>query len=224
MATNRRARNWERPVQGTEGLERLAGLLERLVERPPRATRQPAFRVPDFDGRTDVQFFIRRFEDVSEANEWTPQAALLHLRGALKESAAYCGRADSVPGVFQALITRFGVSTREARTRLASVQKASQSSLAEHSWEVDRLVQIAYGGLPEEQRQQLALDTFVASVGNPSLQRHLLAVNPATLEEAVRAGGEYLQVKTPYQVGVRQVEGEDGVAVQPIEDPIATST
>ena len=40
------------------------------------------------------------------------------------------------------------------------------------------------------------MDSFASTIGNGYLQRHLLAVPSETLEEAVRAGNEYLQIHT----------------------------
>lgn len=51
-----------------------------------------------------------RFSEISEANEWPEGAALVHLREALKEESPNCRRARIVPGVFEELIVRYGVT------------------------------------------------------------------------------------------------------------------
>ena len=45
-------------------------------------------------------------------------------------------------------------------------------------------------------RRTLSLDTFSSTIGNGYRQRHLLAVPADTLEDAVHAGNEYLQIQT----------------------------
>ena len=58
----------------------------------------------------------------------------------------------------------------------------------------------------------MKLETFCSTLGYMPLQRHLLAVPTHTLEDAVRAGNEFLQIKPGGEKGgnisVRQVEGE----------------
>ena len=83
--------------------------------------------------------------------------------------------------------------------------------------EVERLVSLAYGDLPEVHRNGMALETFSSTLGNAYLQRHLLAVQAGTLGEAVRAGNEFLQIRASTEhsssrssTAVRTVDEEDG--------------
>ena len=41
----------------------------------------------------------------------------------------------------------------------------------------------------------MALEVFANTLGNAYLQRHLLAVGPRDLDEAIRAGNEFLQIR-----------------------------
>ena len=54
--------------------------------------------------------------------------------------------------------------------------------------EVQRLTDIAHPNLPAEYWTNMVLDTFLNSLGNATLQRHLLVVNTPTLEVAVWDG------------------------------------
>jgi hypothetical protein len=56
----------------------------------------------------------------------------------------------------------------------------------------------------------MALETFSNTLGNANLQRHLLAVQPFTLEQAVRAGNEFHQIRSPALPGaaIRAVDDE----------------
>jgi ATP-dependent Clp protease ATP-binding subunit ClpA len=47
----------------------------------------------------------------------------------------------------------------------------------------------------------MALETFSNTLGNAYLQRHLLAIQATTLEQAVRAGNEFVQIKPPTMPG-----------------------
>lgn len=192
--------------------DRLVQILEQLVagqQDRPRAPPQ-SFKPPEFDGKGDVEFFIRRFNEVVEANEWNDRAELLSLRACLKEGAVDCGKADDARGVKRALRARYGTSPREARNKLLSLKKDYKTGLQEHAGEVEGLVELAFADLPDRTRQEMALETFGNTLGNAYLQRHLLAVRPETLEEAVRTGNEFLQIRPTSHTGVRSLAEEEG--------------
>lgn len=221
---NRRTRSAERPLPEEGGeIGRLADLLERLMVRPavqPQPQRE-TFKAPEYTGQGDVEFFIRQFEDVAEANGWNHGAALLHLRAKLKESAQDCGQGQTVDAIFTALRSRFGTSVREARTKLSDIRRQPRTTLHEHALEIERLVGLAYPTLPYEHRQEMCMDKFMNTLGNAYLQRHLLAVHTPDLEAAVRAGNEYLQIKNSVaNVSLRAIiadEEEEAQQVSPVQ-------
>ena len=212
MERERRARSVGRQGAQEELFEQLAGALrelrnERPVERPEQ------FKPPQFDGNGDVELFIEHFNEVATTNRWTERAASLHLREALKGNAQEYGRPGNMEAIFAALRSRYGLSPKEARSKLSTLKKEQRGSLHDHAAEVERLVRKAYQELPEATRNDLMLDTFCSSLGNASLQRHLLAIRPQTLPEAVQYGNEYLGVKTeraqPDSVKIRIVENDE---------------
>jgi hypothetical protein len=148
------------------------------------------------------------------ANEWRHGAAVLHLREALKDGAQDCGRAGDLHLIFNALRARYGLSSREARARLSNLKKDSRTSLQEHAVEVERLVSVAYEDLPAVHRAGMVLETFSNTLGNAYLQRHLLAVDPVNVEAAVRAGNDFLQIRSAPERGrglptVRGIDEEE---------------
>jgi hypothetical protein len=188
-------------------LDRLTNALERLGQGQARPA--VAFRTPTFDGQGDVELFISQFQEVAAANQWEEVAVLLHLREALKENARDCGRAPTTGGILTALRARYGLSPREARTRLNTLHRDHTTTLQEHAMEVQRLVGVAYADLPLHNRMNMVVDMFCSTLGNAYLQRHLLAVPTPTLEHAVQAGNEFLQIKPSSVRGnVRVVEEE----------------
>ena len=178
-----------------------------------------------------MSYFTRQFLDVAQANEWNQAATLLHLRESLKGNAQDCGNAETADGVLQALQARFGLSVREARCQITALRKNPKTTLQEHAAEVSRLANIAYADLPRDNKQRRILDLFQSTLGNAYLQRHLLAVNTPTIEEAVRAGNEFLQIK-PMSMPNSNIctiedDEEDRMGVQevrttPIEEMIKT--
>ena len=175
-------------------LGRLTDILEGMQLEQRHHARQQ-FKPPHYRGDGDVELFIRQFQMVAEANEWTQLATLLHLRECLEEKAQACGRADTPMGIFVALRSRFGLTPREARSRLAGLRRDSRCPIQDHAVEVERLVQIAYAELPEHLRAEMTKETFCGSLGSVPLQQHLLAAQPVNMEEAVKYSNEFLQVK-----------------------------
>ena len=142
-----------------------------------------------------MDYFITQFETVQAANEWSRAATFLHLRESLKDGAQDCGRPDSIEGILSALKARYGVSPREARTRLTTIRRDPKVTLQEHATEVQKLIDIAYEDLPVRNREAMILETFCNTLGHIHLQSHLLAVGPVTLEAAITAGNEFLHLR-----------------------------
>ena len=91
---------------------------------------------------------------------------------------------------------------------------------------MERLVNIAYGDFPPDHRAGRKLETFCNTLGYIPLQKHLLAVPTHTLENAVRAGNEYLQKKPPNKrrnTNVRRIGDEEEEEVEnPAEKALTT--
>ncbi len=209
----RRARSAGRPENPGEILYRLTEVLQNVISNPlppPRAEREK-FKPPSFDGTGDVNFFIHQFEDVASANEWGMGPARIHLRAALRDSATTCGQAETVEGIIAALRARFGMTSREAKAKLVTLKRDSKTTLQEHAEKVEKLVSIAYAEFPRQHKEEMKLDLFQTTLGHPYLQRHLLAIQAPTLEAAITAGNDYLQIKTYTDGGasIRQVEEDE---------------
>ena len=152
------------------------------------------YRPPQYDGRTDVELFIQQFHDVRAANGWDNAAALLHIRSCLVGDAVDCGSGATANEIQTSLRARFGLSERQARDRLSSLQKGQSQSLQALSVETERLVAVAYPGVAVAVRTTLAMDAFTRALNDTGLKRHLLLANAATLTETVRCAEEFLQV------------------------------
>ena len=194
MANRGRARSADRAGQQEELFGQLIGVLRDLrMERP--VERREMFKPPQFNGEGDVELFIQHYTEVAAANQWNDMAALLHLREALQEGAQEYGRAGDIEGIFTALRSRYGLTTKEARSRLNNLKRDHRRSLHDHAVDVERLVRKAFAELPDETQASMMLDSFCSSLCNAALQRHLLAIQPDTLTAAVQHGNEFLQIK-----------------------------
>ena len=211
----------DRTDSQTEVLGELVHVLRDLRLNQPAVDRPGQFKAPEFNGEGDIELFIQHFEQVAAANGWNILATLLHLREALKGEARECGRPDNVAAVFELLRGRYGLTAREARSRLSSLKRDVRCPLHDHATLVEKLVRRAYEELPADLQANMMLDMFCSSLGNAALQRHLLAIRPNTLTEAVQHGNEYLQVRAergPTESKVRNVDDSDE------EDKIASTS
>ena len=125
---------------------------------------RPEIRPPRFSGEGDLKLFIKQFEDVAEANGWTPKQRTLHIRSQLTGDAQGCGHGDSYDEILEDLHARFGVSKRQARDRLAVLKIKPGQSIYRQATEVTRLVEVAFPTLADADRQALALEHFIQSL------------------------------------------------------------
>ena len=167
-------------------------------------------RPPSFSGEGDLTLFLKQFEDVADANGWTPKQRTLHIRSQLTGDAQGCGHGDNYCEIVEDLHARFGVSKRQARDRLAVLKMKTSQSIYSQAAEVTRLVEVAFPTLADADRRAMALEYFTRAWESKSMQRHLLAVAPHTLKDAVQAIEEYLAVSgseaTPRAMPVEQTE------------------
>lgn len=152
------------------------------------------FKPPTYDGTTDVELFIRQFTDVQAANEWNDAATLLHLRSSLVDDAVDCGSADTTPAILASLRARFGLTDRQARDRLSTLQRKPSQSLQALGLEAERLVTLAYPNVAANIRVTLSIDAFTRALDDKSLKRHLLVAQANTMADTVRRAEEYLQI------------------------------
>ena len=155
------------------------------------------FKPPRFDGVGDVELFLEQFGDVAEANMWTPAQSTLHMRSQLDGPARGCGRGKDMEEIGASLRSQFGTSARRAKDCLLHLKRDAKQSMFEHGAEVSRLVSLAYPQLSRGDREEMCLDYFLRSFDSKSLQRHMLAVQPTNLQQAVGAAEEYFSVGGP---------------------------
>lgn len=175
-------------------MEQLAQLLEQALRERPAAA--PAFKPPKFDGTGDVELFLEQFEAVQVANAWADGAALLHLRSSLEGSAREYGRGATLPLVQASLRGRYGLTTQQARDRLASLHWERGQDLHALGVECKRLTNLSYPDVPDNHREVLAVQAIKRCLGNKALAQHLLAVQVDTVEGVVNAAKAFLQAGT----------------------------
>ena len=157
------------------------------------------FKAPSFSGEGEL--FLSQFEDVARANGWSEDQQTLHLRAQLQGPAQGCGRGQNKAEIIEDLRARFGMTCRQAKDRLAMLRRGPRQSLHDLCTEIVRLVDLGFPSLPRADQDSLVLDNFLRAVGNRALQRHMLAIKPATPREAVIAAEEFFTIPGPEGTG-----------------------
>ena len=221
MATNTSAAD-----STATAIERMTEALQGLLLRVPRQNHreeQVRLQPPVFNGNGDVELFIQQFEAVADISYWQADVALLKLRESLVEQAKECSRGETVAEVYNTLRLRYGITPREARAKLRDLCRNVKTSLQEHAAEVERLVNIAHQNVPGDNRQEMMLESFLSSLGHLALHRHLLAVNPQTLEAAIRSGNEFLRSGVQGRSDAVRVVDQEDTMVQNIQNDMTLS-
>jgi len=176
-------------------------------------------RAPIFSGEEDVEQSITEFSGMAAICRWPNRVTLIQLRLCLTGPAKPYGISQDVGDIFEALRARFGLTARDARVQLQGLRRNPKTNLREHVTVVDRLAQVAYGDLPADSRQSLALDAFLQSNNNLGLKQHLLVAEVETMERALRLGNAYFQADSVCRPGmtIQQVGADDDVSTSPMK-------
>jgi hypothetical protein len=184
--------------------------MEELVDKLTQAGRsKDKFKPPKYNGDSDVELFIDRFLDISDANDWRPRETIIHLKSCLEGAATDCSGGCDLEEIIGSLRSRFGLTAKQARVKLSQLQKNSKQSYHELGSEVNRLVNIAY---PEQTRAfitETSLEVFSRALCHKSLQQHLLARPHDTLTEAIKICEEFMQVETAIKTSVSHIDAKE---------------
>jgi len=164
-----------------------------------------------------VEQFITEFSDVAAICRWPPRVTLIQLRLCLTGPAKPYEIGQDVDDILEALRARFGLTARDARVQLQSLRRNPKTNLREHATVVERLAQVAFGDLPADSRQSLALDAFFQLINNLGLKQHLLVAEVETMERSLRLGSAYFQAGSTCRPGTtaQQVGADDKVSTSP---------
>ena len=81
-----------------------------------------------------------------------------------------------------------------SRDRVAALKIKTSQSIYNQAVENTRMVKVAFLTLADAGRRAIALEYFTRAWESKNIQRYLLAVAPATINDAVQAIEEYLAV------------------------------
>lgn len=166
-------------------------MIDRSVERIEPPALPPVkveIKALVYDDSTNIELFLHQLHGVTKLGEWLESLRLLQMRGAQKNLTYEFGIGKTVEETIDARRARFGLCHEEVMQQLASFRKDSRTTPKEHAVMVVKLANVTYGCLPQNHRQELRLESFMASINHVGLQRYLLAIGGETIEAALRSG------------------------------------
>lgn len=115
----------------------------------------------------------------------------------MTDDAVDCSRGATTDVIYANLRARFGLTVKQARERLSSIEKTPNQTLQALSVEAERLVAVAFPQLAAQDRATLAIDAFIRALDNKGLKRHLLVAGQShwlTLSQAQRSSSKSVGV------------------------------
>lgn len=80
------------------------------------------------------------------------------------------GRGETTEAIFSALLTKYGIRTRQARDWQLSLSRDAQRSVSNFRVEIRHLVKLAHPTLPAAGRAVFTVEYLRRSMGNRQLQ------------------------------------------------------
>ncbi len=158
--------------------------------------RVPILRPKEFDGKGSWTEFIRRFNTVALANNWSYVTKGDQLKNCLvgeagsivhRNPASICWTYDDVVAQVGAV---FGPSKDHQFMLLEKLERRKRKrgeALHVLRDDICELVDMAYPSASAERRHAVCVERFIRALDNPKVVHKLLELDPKTLDEAFRA-------------------------------------
>ena len=195
---------------------------------PPEKRGNPAEgrSLGTFNGQTDLDFFLVRFETCSKDFGWSKSEKVFHLMNTLTDSAEpivkEVGSDGTLEFILELLQSRFGNKLRVEKfpTVLRNRKRGCNESLQELFLNLCRLWFLASGeGSEEKFPEKYFRNIFVDALNDREFRRSVLVQNPGTMEEAYRVATQLEAIDVYYNTPVadsshvkprvRQLDRED---------------
>ena len=145
-----------------------------------------------FNGRTDLDTFLVRFETCSRHFGWSKSKRAFHLMNALTESAEpilkEVGPAGTMERILELLQNWFGnkANFEKVHADLQNRRRSRSESLQDLYLDLCRLRALASSTSDEKFPEKYFRNIFVDALNDREFRRDVLIQNPGTMEEAYR--------------------------------------
>ena len=131
---------------------------------------------------------------MASANDWNNTQRTLHLRSQLTGDVQGCGQEDDYKEIVEELYTRFELSKRRTRYKLATLKIKANCQYTDRQQRSPVLVGVPFLSLADADKRTMGLKHFTEAWKSMGIQRHLLAVAPTTIKDEAQAAEDYLAI------------------------------
>ena len=180
-----------------------------------------------YDGRSDLDSFLTKFERCSNYFEWSEEDQVFQLTNALTDNAAYIVKEVGPNGkkdeIIDLLKIRFGnqLLTEKFRVELQNRKRRKGETLKELYLDLSRLKVNAFGNDAGEKYPDIYFrDIYVNALGDKELRRAVLLQKPTTMEAAYNISCQ-IEAIDAYNTPVSEVSrSRHRLQVVEDEDPV----
>jgi len=159
----------------------------------PRKNQQ-YLRLAKYDGRTEVEAFLRRFETCARHNGWSDVDRLNHLMVSLSAPADQIlweydsNTLKTWSDLVQRLRARYGSAEQASlhQTQLATRRQRPDEGLNDLVLDIRRLMTLAYPNCGLEHGEVLAVRAFLDAMRDQSLALKIREREPVSLDQAFK--------------------------------------
>ena len=131
------------------------------------------------------------FAEVAEANQWDNNDRTLHLKLALKGTAAECAQGETAEEIAESLMNRYQLTREEARRELRHLKLKAGQDIHLFGNLVLKLVRMAEPDLEPEQLDERATAELIDAIGDRLLTREFRLQGPINFADAIRRIQQY---------------------------------
>ena len=172
-----------------EAARRRRTLAPRKKKSKPMTT-EPICNLPTFDGSGSLEQFKRLFTNGCRMNGWTDKAGIaLWLQQCLRGRARdiLYDECNQLEVLWERLTNRFGehLLKQQYRRLLPNRKRQSGETLTRLADDIRKMSDVVYSNINRAEREDMAIQHFLAALESPSIQYDLELQEPETLDEAL---------------------------------------
>ena len=158
-----------------------------------RRERVPTLRPKEYDGKGSWTEFLRRFEFVAKANNWSYATKGEQLKNCLVGEAGSVVHKNPAAELwdFDQVVTHVGAAYGPSREhqlllidKLERRKRRKGESLHLLRDDICEMVSVAYSGKSQAYQETICVERFTRAINNPRVVQKLLEAAPASLTEA----------------------------------------
>ena len=184
--------------------------------------------------RTELKDWLCHFEIIARYNGWTEEEKGSNLASSLRGNAQQVlqdlpvGELENYHSILQALKRRFDPEEREniKKSELRKRHKRKDETMTDYGFAISRLAKSAFPRMPQDSREELAVEYFIEGLPGFEMQQHVMFGRPQSLDNAIAFAIEYESFmgrfagRKPEDRPVRTVKAEENKLINTMQEVV----